>query len=70
SPRNRFVAGALHRAGLGTLLFDLLTDEEEADRGNVFDIALLAGRLLAATRRLREEPGVEGLAIGWFGAST
>ncbi|MFF9769346.1 phosphoribosyltransferase family protein [Streptomyces sp. NPDC014636] len=70
SPRNRFVAEGLHRAGLGTLLFDLLTDEEEADRGNVFDIALLAGRLLDATRWLREEPDVEGLAIGYFGAST
>ncbi|WP_345049128.1 phosphoribosyltransferase, partial [Streptomyces rameus] len=61
STRNRFVAEGLRRAGLGTLLFDLLTDEEEADRGNVFDIALLAGRLLAATRRLREEPDAEGL---------
>ncbi|WP_225822117.1 phosphoribosyltransferase family protein [Streptomyces naphthomycinicus] len=70
SPRNRFVAEGLHRAGLGTLLFDLLTDAEEADRGNVFDIGLLAGRLLDATRWLREEPDVEGLAIGWFGAST
>ncbi|WP_251092715.1 phosphoribosyltransferase family protein [Streptomyces sp. Caat 7-52] len=70
SPRNRFVAEGLHRAGLGTLLFDLLTDEEEADRANVFDIALLAGRLLDATRWLREEPDVEGLAIGYFGAST
>ncbi|MEU1011518.1 phosphoribosyltransferase family protein [Streptomyces sp. NPDC005890] len=70
SPRNRFVAEGLHRAGLGTLLFDLLTDAEEADRGNVFDIALLAGRLLDATRWLGEEPDVEGLAVGWFGAST
>ncbi|MET8766922.1 phosphoribosyltransferase family protein [Streptomyces sp. NPDC004658] len=70
SPRNRFVAEGLHRAGLGTLLFDLLTDAEEADRGNVFDIALLAGRLLDATRWLREEPGTEGLAVGFFGAST
>ncbi|MEU0004809.1 phosphoribosyltransferase family protein [Streptomyces sp. NPDC006314] len=70
SPRNRFVAEGLRRAGLATLLFDLLTDEEEHDRGNVFDIGLLAGRLLDATRWLREEPGVEGLAIGWFGAST
>ncbi|MFI0811741.1 phosphoribosyltransferase family protein [Streptomyces echinatus] len=70
SPRNRFVAGGLHRAGLGTLLFDLLTDEEEADRANVFDIALLAGRLLDATRWLREEPDAEGLAVGYFGAST
>ncbi|MFG2355451.1 phosphoribosyltransferase family protein [Streptomyces sp. NPDC048521] len=70
SPRNRFVAEGLHRAGLGTLLFDLLTDAEESDRGNVFDIGLLAERLLDATRWLREEPDVEGLAIGWFGAST
>lgn len=70
SPRNLFVAEGLHRAGLATLLFDLLTDAEEADRDNVFDIALLAGRLLDATRRLRGEPGVEGLAVGWFGAST
>ncbi|GAA3142264.1 phosphoribosyltransferase [Streptomyces echinatus] len=70
SPRNRFVAGGLHRAGLGTLLFDLLTDEEEADRANVFDIALLGGRLLDATRWLREEPDAEGLAVGYFGAST
>jgi putative phosphoribosyl transferase len=70
SPRNRFVAEGLHRAGLGTLLFDLLTGDEERDRTNVFDIALLAGRLLDATRWLREEPDVEGLAIGYFGAST
>ncbi|MDN3264467.1 phosphoribosyltransferase family protein [Streptomyces sp. CSDS2] len=70
SPRNRFVAEGLHRAGLGTLLFDLLTDAEEADRGNVFDIGLLAGRLLDATAWLREEPDAEGLAIGYFGAST
>jgi putative phosphoribosyl transferase len=70
SPRNRFVAEGLHRAGLGTLLFDLLTAEEERDRGNVFDIGLLADRLLDATRWLREEPDVEGLAVGWFGAST
>lgn len=70
SPRNRFVAEGLHRAGLGTLLFDLLTDQEEGDRSNVFDIGLLAARLLDATRRLRAEPGVEELAIGYFGAST
>ncbi|CAL9318367.1 phosphoribosyltransferase family protein [Streptomyces sp. SudanB182_2057] len=70
SPRNRFVAAGLHRAGLGTLLFDLLTDAEEADRDNVFDIGLLAGRLLDATAWLREEPDTEGLAVGYFGAST
>ena len=44
SPRNRYVAGVLNEAGLGTLLFDLLTSEEERDRANVFDIGLLAGR--------------------------
>ncbi|MGN9787092.1 dienelactone hydrolase family protein [Nonomuraea sp. ZG12] len=70
SPRNRYVAGALNEAGLGTLLFDLLTPEEEADRANVFDIELLAGRLLQATDRVREEPTAAGLPIGYFGAST
>ena len=66
SPRNRLVAGALNSAGLGTLLFDLLTPAEELDRGNVFDIGLLAGRLLEVTRQL-DRPG---LRICYFGAST
>ncbi|MFJ8200376.1 phosphoribosyltransferase family protein [Streptomyces sp. NPDC096152] len=70
SPRNRFVASGLNRAGLGTLLFDLLTEAEERDRANVFDIDLLAERLVGATAWLREEPDVEGLAVGYFGAST
>ncbi|MFF4619237.1 dienelactone hydrolase family protein [Nonomuraea jabiensis] len=70
SPRNRYVAGALNKAGLGTLLFDLLTPEEEADRANVFDIALLAERLLERTRWLREQQDAAGLPIGYFGAST
>ncbi len=70
SPRNRYVADALGRAGLGTLLFDLLTDEESLDRGNVFDIDLLAGRLAAATRWLVARADTAGLAIGYFGAST
>jgi putative phosphoribosyl transferase len=72
SPRNVFVAGTLHRAGLGTLLFDLLTPDEgeEADRRNVFDIGLLAGRLAAATSWLREQPGMAQLGVGYFGAST
>ncbi|MYU02417.1 phosphoribosyltransferase [Streptomyces sp. SID8366] len=70
SPRNRHVAEGLHRAGLGTLLFDLLTDAEASDRDNVFDIPLLAGRLLAATHWLRAEPSARGLALGYFGAST
>jgi putative phosphoribosyl transferase len=70
SPRNLFVAAALHGAGLGTLLFDLLTPEEEADRSNVFDIGLLSARLAAATSWLRAQPGMARLSVGYFGAST
>ncbi len=70
SPRNRFVASVLNRDGLGTLLFDLLTPEEELDRANVFDIALLGRRLVAVTRWLRTDPVAAGLPIGYFGAST
>ncbi|MFF5209087.1 phosphoribosyltransferase family protein [Streptosporangium sp. NPDC000396] len=70
SPRNRYVASVLHRAGLGTLLFDLLTAEEEYDRGNVFDIELLAGRLVQVTNWLADQPQAAGLPVGYFGAST
>jgi putative phosphoribosyl transferase len=70
SPRNMFVAGTLHVVGLGSLLFDLLTPDEEADRANVFDIGLLAGRLCAATSWLRGQPGLERVPVGYFGAST
>lgn len=70
SPRNRFVAAGLNRARLGTLLFDLLTEEEEIDRANVFDTGLLARRLADATGWLLGEPEAEGLAVGYFGAST
>ncbi|WP_073947517.1 phosphoribosyltransferase family protein [Streptomyces kebangsaanensis] len=70
SPRNRFVAAGLNEAGLGTLLFDLLTEEEAEDRANVFDTALLAARLTDATAWLRAQPAAEGLAVGYFGAST
>ena len=70
SPRNRHVAGVLNDAGLGTLLFDLLTPEEERDRANVFDIGLLAGRLAGVTRWLRAQPATARAAIGYFGAST
>ncbi|MQY10831.1 putative phosphoribosyl transferase [Streptomyces sp. RB5] len=70
SPRNRFVAAGLNRAGLGTLLFDLLTDDEAEDRANVFDTALLAGRLADATDWLRRQARAEGLPVGYFGAST
>ncbi|MGX1885116.1 phosphoribosyltransferase family protein [Streptomyces sp. NPDC055287] len=67
SPRNASVAAALHRAGLGTLLFDLLTPAEEAHRANVFDIETLAGRLGDATRWLRRRTSAP---VGYFGAST
>jgi putative phosphoribosyl transferase len=70
SPRNRFVASALNRAGLATLLFDLLTAEEEADRANVFDTALLARRLTDATDWLLGRDEARGLPVGYFGAST
>jgi putative phosphoribosyl transferase len=70
SPRNRFVAGVLHHAGLGTLLFDLLTPEEERDRANVFDIELLAGRLTAVTCWVRAHRACRALSVGYFGAST
>jgi putative phosphoribosyl transferase len=70
SPRNRFVAAVLNRAGLSTLLFDLLTPEEECDRTNVFDIGLLARRLVDVIGWLRVQPGMRGLPVGCFGAST
>jgi putative phosphoribosyl transferase len=70
SPRNRYVADVLSQAGLGTLLFDLLTPVEEIDRANVFDIQLLAGRLVEVTRWLAAELGHEHPPIGYFGAST
>lgn len=70
SPRNRFVADVLGAAGLGTLLFDLLTPEEERDRANVFDIALLAERLSGVTRWLYGQPGMSRVRLGYFGAST
>ena len=70
SPRNQFVAGALRDAGIGTLLFDLLTENEAADRDNVFDIDFLAHRLIDATRWLRGSGKSMGLPLGYFGAST
>jgi putative phosphoribosyl transferase len=70
SARNRFVAGVLHEAGLGTLLFDLLTAEEELDRANVFDVELLGTRLVEVTRWLHEQPKLGGMPVAYFGAST
>jgi len=70
SPRNMFVARDLQNAGFGTLLFDLLTEAEAEDRNNVFDIPLLADRLLLATNWLTERTEVGDLPVGYFGAST
>jgi len=70
SPRNMAVASALNARGIATLLFDLLTPEEEADRGNVFDISLLAARLVDAVRWMDGQPAVAKLPLGLFGAST
>jgi len=70
SPRNRSVASALNDAGFATLLLDLLTPSEDLDRGNVFDIPLLADRLLAASAWLAERDDVGSLPLGYFGAST
>lgn len=70
SLRNRYVAKVLNDAGFATLLFDLLTQSEEADRANVFDIDLLAGRLVDVTVWLTSRPDIMALPIGYFGAST
>lgn len=70
SPRNQFVASFLRQMGLGTLLMDLLEPGEAEDRNKVFDINLLAERLISATHLLRHNPETAHLLIGYFGAST
>ena len=70
SPRNVAVARALNERRIATLLFDLLSPAEADDRGNVFDIDLLADRLEMATRWATTDQGSAGLPIGLFGAST
>ncbi len=70
SPRNNFVAHHLQQNRLATLLLDLLTPDEAEDRRNVFNIDLLANRLLLAKAWLEEEPRTKKLGIGYFGAST
>ena len=70
SPRNTKVATALNNRGIATLLFDLLTSAEEADRANVFDIPLLAKRLLETIRWLSQQPDLAHYPLGLFGAST
>ena len=70
SPRNQYVAQVLQESGIGTLLFDLLTAEEDTDYNRRFDIPLLTNRLVMATEWLQENPQVEKLPVGYFGAST
>lgn len=70
SPRNRFVAEVLQQGGLATLLLDLLEERESDDRRKVFDIDLLAERLIGATAWAASNDETRDLAIGYFGAST
>lgn len=70
SPRNNYVAQMLRSKGIGTLLMDLLTQEEDMDYRTRFDIPLLTRRLLAATHWIRTESPARDLPVGYFGAST
>jgi dienelactone hydrolase len=70
SPRNIYVARVLLEAGIGTLLFDLLTPAEDRAYQTRFDVSLLASRLLSATNWVSREPAASALPIGYFGAST
>src|SRR5579883_1123747 len=66
SPRNQYVARALNQAGIGTLLMDLLTEEEDTVYKTRFNIDLLTERLLLATQWAREQPSTRQLAVGYF----
>ncbi len=70
SPRNNYVAGVLRQKGLATLLFDLLTEEEDMIYDNRFNITLLAERLMLATQWIIDNPETTNMRIGYFGAST
>jgi putative phosphoribosyl transferase len=70
SPRNRFVAGVLHKAGMGTLLFDLLTAQEDEVYEKRFDIPLLTGRLKVSTQWAKAQTDTAKLKLAYFGAST
>jgi putative phosphoribosyl transferase len=70
SPRNNYVAGVLRQAGIGTLLMDLLTMEEDRDYAQRFDIGLLTQRLLAAANWVGAQEFTRDLSLGFFGAST
>lgn len=70
SPRNKLVARILHEAGFATLLFDLLTVQEDQDPNARFDITLLTDRLIKVTDWLKSEEEWADLVVGYFGAST
>lgn len=70
SPRNILVATVFHKHGIATLLFDLLTEEEDSVYENRFNIDLLTERLMAVTTWLIKKPETKGLKIGYFGSST
>ncbi|WP_410766936.1 dienelactone hydrolase family protein [Haloferax sp. DFSO60] len=70
SPRNNYVASVIRQYGVGTLLFDLLTEEEDETYETRFNIPLLTTRLLAATEWLRHREDTKSLEIGYFGSST
>lgn len=70
SPRNNYVAGVLRASGVGTLLMDLLTPEEDRDYSRRFDIGLLTQRLLEAARWVGAQESTRALPLGFFGAST
>jgi len=70
STRNNFVAEVIRRRNIATLLFDLLTEREDRDYENRFDIPLLTERLVEVTNWLRTQPGMAGLKVAYFGAST
>ena len=70
SPRNNYVAGILRQEGMGTLLFDLLTEQEDVSYENRFNLDLLSRRLIMATEWLKTRPEAKGLKVGLFGAST
>jgi len=70
SPRNQFVSHMLEEKAFATLLLDLLDEEEAYDRHNIFNIELLAARLLCAADWVRQEQSIKNLPIGYFGAST
>lgn len=70
SPRNNFVAEILRKSRVATLLFDLLTEEEDLIYDNRFNVELLTNRLILATKWARIQPGIKHLKFGYFGTST